>query len=375
MKQRKPPITSLRIRSFKAVQDSGILRFGHLTAFIGDNGVGKSCPIDVLRFLRTLAYGTLDSALEPFGGYEHVHWNAGKKRGHAKPGEGIEFNEFYPIDITLRGHVGAARANANVRITGQNQNVAVFEHESLKVGEDSFERDRTARPEQSILRNTRWFDDWQFLDLAPDRMGKPTRRMQSGATVRLAPDGSNLGEYLLDLRGQPERGIAAFNGLVETLQVILPYVKYIEPVMSETFERQVGLRLHEGSFTVPGWMLSTGTLRLVALLAVLRHPRPPSVLCVEEIENGLDPRTIHIVVDELLRASEAGRTQILITTHSPYLLDLLPLDSLVLVARDEGGPPRFDRPGDHEEVRAWARQFAPGKLYTMGTMHQKRGKR
>lgn len=231
------------------------------------------------------------------------------------------------------------------------------------------------RPEQSILRFTTWCDDWQFLDLVPDRMGKPTRRTQSGATVRLAADGSNLGEYLLDLRSERDGGVGAFNGLVETLQVILPYARDIVPVMSETFERQVGLQLHEGSFTVPGWMLSTGTLRLVALLAVLRHPRPPSVLCVEEIENGLDPRTIHIVVDELLRAAESGRTQMFITTHSPYLLDLLPLKHLVLVARDEGGPPRFDRPGDHEEVQQWARQFAPGKLYTMGTMHQKRGTR
>lgn len=374
-KGRKPPITSLRIKSFKAIQDTGVLKPRALTAFIGDNGTGKSSVLESLRFLRTLSIGTLDEALAPFGGYEHVHWNAGKRRGHAKPGEGIEFNEFYPLDITLHGHVGKARASAHVRVSGQNQNVAVFEHESLKVGSDVYERDRTWRPEQSILRNTVWCDDWQFLDLVPDRMGKPTRRTQSGATVRLSPDGSNLGEYLLDLRGQRERGVAAFNGLVETLQVILPYARDLVPVMSETFERQVGLEMREASFTVPGWMLSTGTLRLVALLAVLRHPRPPSLLCVEEIENGLDPRTIHIVVDELLRAAEHGRTQILITTHSPYLLDLLPLESLVLVARDDGGPPRFDRPGDHEEMQQWARQFAPGKLYTMGTMHQKRGKR
>ncbi|MEO7331331.1 MAG: AAA family ATPase, partial [Minicystis sp.] len=136
--------------------------------------------------------------------------------------------------------------------------------------------------------------------------------------------------------------------------------------------RQVALRLVEGDFSVPGWMLSGGTLRLVALLALLRHPRPPSLLCIEEIENGLDTRSIHLVMDEILRATEAGRTQVILTTHSPYLLDLVPLESLVVVTRDEGGPPRFDRPNDHAELQAWAKRFAPGQLYTMGTLQQRR---
>lgn len=127
MNPRKLPITSLRIKSFKAIQDTGVLKPGPLTAFIGDNGTGKSSVLEALRFLRALSMGTLDDALAPFGGYEHVHWNAGKKRGHAKPGEGIEFNEFYPLDFTLQGHVGQARASAHVRVTGQNQNIAVFE--------------------------------------------------------------------------------------------------------------------------------------------------------------------------------------------------------------------------------------------------------
>ena len=93
------------------------------------------------------------------------------------------------------------------------------------------------------------------------------------------------------------------------------------------------------------------------------------------MENGLDPRTLHVVVEELVRAAEAGRTQIMITTHSPYLLDLVHLTSLVLVTREAGQPPRFDRPADHEEVREWARRFAPGRLYTMGTLHRRRDRR
>jgi predicted ATPase len=285
---------------------------------------------------------------------------------------GGELREYNPVEITVAGHVGRAKARALTRISGQNRNLVVFEKEELKVGADVFSRDPRTPPNRSIFQRTAWFDDWQFLDLEPARMGLPASRTRSDAAIRLLHTGDNLAEYLRGLREVPGEGALAFEGLVDALRVILPYARDLDVDQREGFEREIALRLTEGSFTVPGWMLSTGTLRLVALLALLRHPRPPSLLCVEEIENGLDPRTVHLVVRELLRAADSGRTQIMVTTHSPYLLDLVPLESLVLVARDGGEPPRFDRPNDHEEVREWAKRFTLGNLYTMGTLHQRR---
>ncbi len=62
-------------------------------------------------------------------------------------------------------------------------------------------------------------------------------------------------------------------------------------------------------------------------------------------------------------AVESGKTQIIVTTHSPYLLDLLLLDHIVLVERVEGQPV-FSRPGDNERLQQWAERFGPGRLYT-----------
>jgi predicted ATPase len=107
------------------------------------------------------------------------------------------------------------------------------------------------------------------------------------------------------------------------------------------------------------------------LLAVLRHPEPPSVIFIEELENGLDPRAIHLIVEEIRDAVESGRTQVVITTHSPYLLDLVPLESLILVERQPDGQPKFFRPAEDEQLRKWSDDFAPGKLYTMGRMRGK----
>ncbi len=120
----------------------------------------------------------------------------------------------------------------------------------------------------------------------------------------------------------------------------------------------------EGRVKIPGWLLSTGTLRILALLALLRHPNLPSLIIIEEIENGLDPRSVHLIVDEIRNAVEMGLTQVIVTTHSPYLLDLLSLSHIVFVERVDGQP-TFTRPADQESLQSWLNRFGPGKLYTM----------
>ena len=183
--------------------------------------------------------------------------------------------------------------------------------------------------------------------------------------IPLAKDGANIAEFLLSIRaGLPE----VFEGIIEAMQSVLPYAEDMQPVITSELERTVYLHLTEQDFKVPGWLLSSGTLRILALLALLRQPYPPPLIAIEEIENGLDPRTIHLLVEEIRAAVEAGKTQIILTTHSPYLLDLLPLSAIVLVDRVENEP-RFIRPADSKEVQQWAKNFAPGQLYTMNRLH------
>jgi predicted ATPase len=124
--------------------------------------------------------------------------------------------------------------------------------------------------------------------------------------------------------------------------------------------------LTEEDFKIPSWLLSTGTLRVMALLAGLRHPTPPPLLIVEEIENGLDPRTLHLLVEEIRAAITAETTPVILTTHSLYLLDLLDLSHIVVVEREEGRP-NFRRP-DTEHIAEWSKSFSSGRLYTMGRL-------
>lgn len=369
-------LQSLRIRNFKAVVDSKSIKLGPLTAFIGNNGAGKSSLIEALETYQAIVRDGLDLAMQRWLGIEHVR----NKSQEAKERMGQLVN---PISFELA--LGESpRKVRRLAMTVNNDPAAnhmliasermtrldgTWTERSPGGALQSYGPGRSMLPyalDEDLVRAADEVLAWQFLTLSPERMGLPVPQQRTKGAVRLASDGSNVADFLLDLRRQDAN---AFNGIVETMAFVLPYAKDIQPTLtSSEIERKAWLQLSEDTFKVPGWLLSTGTLRMLALLALLRHPSPPPLIVVEEIENGLDPRSIHLIVEEIRSAVLAGVTQVVVTTHSPYLLDLLTLEHLVVVERDGEGHPRFIRPADHKNLQAWAQEFAPGKLYTMGNL-------
>jgi len=369
-------LQSLRVRNFKAVVDSKVVKLGPLTAFIGNNGAGKSSLIEALETYQAIVRDGLGLAMQRWLGIEHVR----HKGQEAKERIGQVVNpiswelalgqsprKVQRLEMTVNNDPAAN----TMFIVDERLNHAggLWAERNSEYARRVFEGSRSMLSLPGDIPTKRVADDvlaWQFLTLSPERMGLPVPQQRTKGHVRLANDGSNVADFLLDLRRQSPN---AFDGIVETMAYVLPYAKDIQPTLtSSEIERKAWLQLSEDTFKVPGWMLSTGTLRMLALLALLRHPTPPPLIVIEEIENGLDPRSIHLIVEEIRNAVLAGTTQVIITTHSPYLLDLLTLEHLVVVERDAQGHPRFIRPADHGNLRKWAEEFAPGKLYTMGSL-------
>lgn len=364
----------VRIRNFKAIIDSKSLRLGPLTVFIGNNGVGKSSLIEALETWQSIVRDGLDVAMQRWLGIEHARHKAQEAREH----KGQMVN---PISFEMALGRGKGKA-CRIQLAISNDPAAnrmFIADERISTGAAWSVRDQpgaaqTYGPGRSMLSaplpefadEVRHILDWQFLSMNPERMGLPVPQQRTAGGVRLARDASNVADFLLDIRRQSP---AAFDGIAETMAHILPYAKDIQASLtSSDIERKAWLQLTEANFKVPGWMLSSGTLRILALLALLRHPVPPPLIVVEEIENGLDPRSIHLIVEEIRHAVLNGTTQVILTTHSPYLLDLFLLEHLVLVERDATGHPRFYRPADNANLQGWSQDFAPGKLYTMGTL-------
>ena len=373
-------LESLRIRNFKAIIDSRTVALGPLTAFIGHNGSGKSSLIEALETYQAIVVDGLDAAMQRWLGIEHVR----HKSVEAKERAGKPLN---PMAFDLR--IGAS-PRKSTRLEMEVNNDAAANH--MFIARELAAHAKGWHPEPAQSREGAAISEgrsilgmggaghravaahvraWQFLTLQPERMGLPVPQQRTGGRVRLARDGSNIADYLLDIqRLDTQFKTSAMEGIVHTMGYVLPYARDLQAALTSELERKAYLQLTEGGFKLPGWMLSTGTLRVLALLATLRHPQPPPLVLIEEIENGLDPRSIHLLVEEIRTAVLTGLTQVVLTTHSPYLLDLLKLDQLVLVARNATGEPRFHRPASDASLREWAKEFAPGRLYTMGSLHE-----
>lgn len=368
-------LQSLHVRNFKAIVDSKVVKLGPFTAFIGNNGTGKSSLIEALETYQHMIRDGLDLAMQHWMGIEHAR-HKGQEAKERATGNGTPIGIEFALGESAR-KTRRIKLLINNDPAGNRMFIAderISRPDGTWLARDQIGALQTYGTGRSILsaplpdcaEEARHILDWQFLALSPERMGLPVPQQRTGGGVRLARDGSNVADFLLDLRRQDQN---AFDGIVETMTFVLPYAKDIQPSLtSSEIERKAWLQLTESDFKVPGWMLSTGTLRLLALLALLRHPNPPPLIVVEEIENGLDPRSIHLIVEEIRNAVLDGVTQVILTTHSPYLLDLLTLEHLVLVERDGKGNPRFIRPADNENLQRWAADFAPGKLYTMGSL-------
>jgi predicted ATPase len=80
---------------------------------------------------------------------------------------------------------------------------------------------------------------------------------------------------------------------------------------------------------------SYGTVRLLGLLALLYDPKPPALTCIEEIDTGLHPQALELLVERLREASEWS--QFIIATHSPALADRLKPEELVICERLQDG--------------------------------------
>lgn len=384
-------LESFLLRNFKAVRKNKAVRFTPLTVFIGNNGSGKSSLIEGLATYQMIVRDGLDEAMNYWRGFEYIRNLAVshtlKQSGVERPYETnpIEFQVVWQgwrseMAVTVEpGGDGLFIQKESLTISSRktpkiifnrNEKGEIFNAEESYIGHcldgESIISSFSVREKSStdILQNIL---RWQFVNLNPYAMGLPRPQKRTGGQIILTNDGSNLGEYLLSIYKLDK---AAFDGIIETLQYILPYARDIQPTLTSELERSVYLQLTESNFKVPGWLLSSGTLRILALLAMLRHPEPAPLIVIEEIENGLDPRTINLIVDEIRNIVEAGKTQVILTTHSPYLLDLLSLSQIILVERDDTGQPVFSRPADQESLQEWSKKFGPGKLYTMNQLSQ-----
>lgn len=396
-------ITKITITNFKAIQHCLNLPLQPFTAFIGNNGSGKSSIMEAMRTLHLCLTKNIEDAFSIWGGLDKVrNYNASQENATVSQ---FGFKQKHqPIvfwfECLLNGKKYEYQVSFNLSLNGD---VYVVENEELHCNSKtlfatnaidnngnsfcqlylhSFGVQEEMRHGSSglllsindgnpftlhpdVAEFKQYVIDWQFLYLNAHEMGKPVMQNRLTKNIRLDYDGRNIAEYILWIRAQ---GQEYMDSLVQKMIFVLPYIKQIQPNIQETFNREVELLLHEThdkSTPIPGWLLSSGTLRILAFLSMFDTPKKPSVLFIDEIENGLDPRAIGLVLNQIRNETTMDKMQVVITTHSPYLLDLLPIESIITTEKKVDFC-KYHIPSTEERLKVWIEKFTPGRLFITG---------
>ncbi|HOJ97665.1 MAG TPA: AAA family ATPase [Methanospirillum sp.] len=376
----KPPhIEKLVVKNYRVLRNLELSKLTPLTIFIGPNGSGKSTIFDVFAFLSECFTqpGGLRTAWEKRGRFKHL-----RSRGSTEPiSIEIKYREksdsplityHLEIDERERGPVVTNewlhwRRNERGRpfkfldfteghgtvITGENPDESAERQvESLKSPETLAVATLglfSKHPRVSALRD--FITGWHLSYLTADN----TRTTPAaGGQEHLSSTGDNLPNVIQYLM---ERHPFVYEEICQTLSSRIPRLSRIEAeIMGDT---RLNLQIYDAPFKEPvlARFASDGTLKMLAYLVLLNDPVPGSLIGIEEPENQLHPLLLPHLAEEFHKAT--SRTQLLVTTHSPALINEAKPEEVFSIYRDEDGYTRAERLSDIEELKGFLEEKIP----------------
>lgn len=329
-------IAAVHFRDFKALRSAAV-RLAPFNLLLGPNGSGKTSLIQALLRLRSLA------ALPA------VH--AEDLKGQRPNGPQIEFH-FHPPFQNVRVTLGC---NSDELVC----NSLVVDHPAGLPGVALWGELRTQL--QSIRAFL--FDHYA--------MGAPAKR-EEGA--ELTSNGGNISAVLARWQEKHPAALAALQ--VEFCRQMPEFATLgLRDAGSGRVELTARLAQNGHEF-VPADSLSQGTLYLLAMLTLAFAPEPPAVVCLEEADRGMHPRSLREVRDTLYRLSypkdcgmDRAPVQVITTTHSPYLLDQFKdHPEEIVLASKKGREANFERLSDRADLMELMKEAHLGDLWYSGIL-------
>ena len=363
------------------------LQLNRLNVLIGANGSGKSNLIEAIGLLQA-APKDLTGPIREGGGVRDWIWKGQKKAPHASIEAVIENPKGA---VPLRYHLAFTEIGQRFELSderveneqpeeGHEKPYFYFRYEqgrpviNLRDGGHRSLQRAEIDPEQSILAQRkdpdqfpeltylgeifsriRIYREWSFGRYTAPRLPQKADLPNN----LLEEDARNLGLALNRLRSKPEVKKQLLEGLRKLYEGIDDFDVIIEGGTVQIF-------FAEGDIPIPATRLSDGTLRYLCLLAILCHPDPPPLVCIEEPELGLHPDILPTIADLLRDAS--GRTQLIVTTHSDVLVDAFTEepDSVVVCEKHDGQTEM--RRLDTGRLRDWLDKYSLGELWRKGEL-------
>ena len=370
-----PRIESLKVENYRALRDVEFKDLTPMTVLLGPNGSGKSTVFDVFNFLSECFQSGLRPAWDRRGRSKEL-----KTRGangpiqfqlkyRERPGspvmtyvlaidEGAKGPEVINEELRWRRNSegrpfsflsfqrGLGEAVSGEEPDEQTQRISTQLSSSDLIAASMLGQ-LSEHPRVAALRE--FITDWYVSYLSIER----TREQpEAGPQERLSKSGDNLPNVIQYLKEQhPDR-------LEHIFQVLRQRVPRLENVISEQMPNgNLLLQIKDAPFDQPilAKFASDGTMKMLSYLTVLYDPEPPHFIGLEEPENFLHPRLLPELAEVCREAS--ANSQLLITSHSPFLLNAMKPKEVRILYRDERG---FTQAQQASEIEGITEQVEEG---------------
>ena len=356
-------LKSVTIRNFKALQNIHLTDIPSFIVLVGANGSGKSTLFDVFGFLRDALTGNVRQALDARGRFPEVvtrghdtesilvelqvgldiagrsrlvtyHLEIGVEQGRPvvlheflRYKRGRYGAPFYFLDF--RNGSGFAISNEqdfdkpDEELKREEQQLESPDILAIK-GLGQFQRFKAASALRQLLEN------WHVSDFHIS--AARGRKEATGIVEHLSETGENLprvAQYLY------EHHPAIFKKILQRMQQRVPGISGVEPELTQ--DGYLILRFRDGTFKTPflDRYVSDGTIKMFAYLVLLHDPKPHPLLCIEEPENQLYPTLMSELAEEFRDYAQRGG-QVMVSTHSPDLLNAIRLEEVFWLVKKDG---------------------------------------
>lgn len=398
-------ISRLTLKNYKSFHLQDDFELNNLNILIGRNGTGKSNLISFFRLLCSAANGRLADTIRKAGGLKEIRWRGASAKDPIEwelAFEGLRQIEhpviYYNSSLALRGNTFGVRSEEISRDPYPGHSTRY----RFLGAFDGYPRFLTARQtndnEAEDLESTDDFPGYSDQELFITQLRDPVRYPLLDEIRYLLSDwtifrgfGENALNNIYDSQSldvvSPLRLDAEGRNLVSVLYAIFNDPRYggtqdrLNEVLSEAFPefKRLAFPLTARGMAELQWsdrdgwqfsasQMSDGMLRFLGLATLLLLPEPPPLIAIDEPEIGLHPELIPLLAGLMKAASK--RTQIIVTTHSPQLLnaDEIEPDDVVVVER-------LDRQTslqrlDSERLRLWLERYTLGSLWMMGKLER-----
>jgi predicted ATPase len=327
-------LSRFKVEHYKSLFDIDV-DLEPLTVFIGPNGSGKSNVCEALA----IGSATLREIIEreSIVATSTVLESVSQSLGKRSPIEAFfwarktDFLAFEFENIETSGQASSLQIKFNY-----DQRSIAIDH----LGKFLNARSHTGEVREFLIQNSYMNSDLnidlksvRIYDFSPNSIIELTSSNEgmerSGKGIAEA-----LGDLMLDNRQR-------FDELEKRLSDLVPNISRISLERSKNKDFLLNLVDHYSEHRIPASEVSDGTLRILAFLTAIYQIETPSILCFEEMENGVHPWLLHKMMELLKLISTEGingkPVQVLITTHSPILLNYVEPKQVRAVELDNEG--------------------------------------